>query len=84
MPRRKRRKDPVTLTQKLEAILVRIPINIETLTAALLLTQQIIELARIVKVPLQVEKVATMETFETATPSQIEQVTSTEPVKEEK
>lgn len=87
--KRSTRKRTETLAQQLEAILVRIPVNMETLTAALLLTQQIIELARVVKVPLQVEKVATMETFETVAPSPIEQVapetkstTQTEAVKD--
>ncbi len=77
MPRRKaRRKRTESLTQKLEAIIVRIPITTNTLTAALLLIQQLIELARVVKVPLQIEKVAPMEIQKPTPPSQIEQVTA--------
>ena len=57
MPRKRRE----SLKQKLEAVIIRIPITPQTVTAALLLIQQIIELARVVKVPLQVEKVAPVE-----------------------
>jgi hypothetical protein len=57
----KARKKAESLKQKLDAIVLRIPINVESVTAALLLTQQIIELARVVKLPLQVEKVATLD-----------------------
>jgi hypothetical protein len=56
-----RRKRTESLRQKLEAIVIRIPITPTTVTAALLLIQQIIELAHVVKVPLQVEKVAPLE-----------------------
>jgi hypothetical protein len=68
-----RRKRTETLKQRLEAIVVRIPITPTTVTAALLLIQQIIELARVVKIPLQVEKVAPLEVV-TVTPAQIETV----------
>jgi hypothetical protein len=69
------RKKTESLAQKLHSIIIRIPINPTTLTAVLLLTQQVIELARVCKVPLQVEKVATTE-LPTVTPAQIEQVTA--------
>ncbi len=78
MPQRKARKRTKSLTQKLEAIVVRIPITQETLTAALLLIQQLIELARVVKVPLQIEKVAPMKIQ--AAPA--EMIIPTQPVKE--
>lgn len=80
---RKRRE---SLTQKLHAVIIRIPITPTTVTAALLLVQQIIELARVVKVSLQIEKVAPLEVV-TVTPSQAGNVTAeikipTETVKE--
>jgi hypothetical protein len=67
----RRRKTP-TLKQQLDAIVIKIPIDLQTITAALLLTQQIIELARVVKIPLKVEKTATVE-IPTLTPAVVEQ-----------
>ena len=57
----KRRKRRESLEQKLKAIIVRIPINTTTVTAALLLVTQVIALAQVLKVPLEVEKVASLE-----------------------
>lgn len=57
----KRRKRGESLEQKLKAIIVRIPINTTTATAALLLVTQVIALAQVLKVPLEVEKVAPLE-----------------------
>lgn len=57
------RKGHESLEQKLKAIIIRIPINTQTVTAALLLVEQVIALAQVVKVPLEVEKVAPMETM---------------------
>jgi hypothetical protein len=71
-----------SLKQKLEAIVVRIPITPTTVTAALLLVQQVIELARVVKVPLQVEKVATLEVTAPPGPPIGIPMPVTEPVKE--
>jgi hypothetical protein len=70
-----RRKKPESLEQKLKAIIIRIPITAETVTAALLLIQQVIELARVVKIPLQVEKVASVN-LEPVGLGQIETVTA--------
>ena len=57
----KRRKRRESLEQKLKAIIVRIPINTTTATAALLPVTQVIALAQVLKVPLEVEKVAPLE-----------------------
>jgi hypothetical protein len=74
LPGKVRRKAE-SLKHKLEAIILRIPITPTTVTAALLLTQQIIELARVCKVPLQVEKVATLDIAPVA-PAHVEAVTA--------
>ena len=66
--RHRRKQGPRTIT-------IKIPITAETLTAVMLLIQQIIELARVVKVPLQVEKVATLDLAPVA-PAHIEVVTA--------
>ncbi len=58
---RKRRESFKWKLRKLEAVFIRIPINPTTVTAALLLIQQVIELARVLKVPLQVQKVAPLD-----------------------
>jgi hypothetical protein len=60
---------PESLKQKLRALIVRIPVTEETLTAAMLLTQQIIALAIVLKVPLQVEKVVPVKIEASAAPS---------------
>lgn len=87
MPLPKQRKRHESLAHRLEAILVRIPITTETLTAALVLTQSIIALAAVVKIPLQVEKVASLETevLPTVTPATVTPIgipPIMEPVKE--
>jgi hypothetical protein len=73
LAKKPRQKRPGSLVHRLEAILVRIPITTETLTTALVFTQTIIALAAVVKIPLQVEKVATLETelVPTVTPALI-------------
>lgn len=69
------RKKAESFKHKLEAVVLRIPITPTTVTAVLLLIQQIIELARVCKVPLQVEKVATLELAPVA-PAQVAAVTA--------
>jgi hypothetical protein len=71
LPGKSRRKKPESLEQKLKAIIIRIPITSETIAAALYLIAQIVQLATVVKIPLQVEKVATLEPV-IVTPAQIE------------
>jgi len=66
-----RRKKVQSLEQKLKAIIVRIPITTDSITAALFLIGQIIELANVVKIPLEVEKVATLETVTVTPPAPI-------------
>ncbi|MGA2971887.1 MAG: hypothetical protein ABSE39_04585 [Candidatus Bathyarchaeia archaeon] len=78
----KKRKRRESLKQRLEAIIIRVPITPTTVTAALLLIQQVIELARVVKVPLQVEKVATLEVVKVAPPAAVMVAPVPEPMKE--
>ncbi len=50
--RRRRKQGPRYIT-------IRIPLSAETLTAGMLLLQELLALLRTLKIPLQVEKVAT-------------------------
>lgn len=67
-----RKKRVESLSQQLHAIIIRIPINAATVTTALLFTQQVIELARVIKIPLQVENTAPMEPVTLPPPAPIE------------
>jgi hypothetical protein len=61
MAKKHTRKSIRSLRHKFEAVFIRIPITPTTVTAALLLIQQVVELARVLKVPLQVQKVAPLD-----------------------
>ena len=61
MPTEKVSRKKESFEQKLKAMVIRIPINTTTVTAALLLVTQVIALAQVLKVPLEVEKVAPLE-----------------------
>ncbi len=56
-PKRKRAKPR---KRKLGTIVIKIPVTVDTLTAAMLLVQELLKLARIVKLPMQTEKVGTV------------------------
>lgn len=60
MPKKMRRRHQAGPHRpKLGTLVIKIPITIDTLTAAMLLVQELVQLARVVKLPMQTEKVAT-------------------------
>ena len=56
MPNKPRPKRTKPHKPKLGTLVIKIPVTVDTLTAAMLLLQQLVALARIVKLPMQTEK----------------------------
>ncbi len=52
-----KRKQAKPRKRKVGTIVIKIPVTVDTLTGAMLLIQELLKLARIVKLPLETEKV---------------------------
>lgn len=58
-PRRKAGAKQAKLRKrKLGTVVIKIPVTVDTLTAVMLLVQELVQLARVVKLPMQAERVA--------------------------